>query len=103
MGLWLLVTLAAVVRLAARVVHAERRDDRQVATPRRVDVNQASVAELATLPGIGPLRARAIVLHRVRHGAFVSRDELTQVEGLGPTTLHELARHLTPLPSDPPP
>ena len=94
--------LTAVVRLAARLVEAERRDERQVAAARRVDINHASIAELCTLPGIGPQRARAIVLHRVRHGAFARRDDIAQVDGLGPTTLRDLWPHLAPLPADPP-
>lgn len=103
MSAWTLLTLAAVLRLAARLVEAERGDERQVATPRQVDLNRASVAELATLPGIGPQRARAIVLHRVRHGPFAQRTDLARVDGIGPTTLRDLSGYLAPLPSDPPP
>jgi competence protein ComEA len=95
---WLLVTLAAAVRLGARVVVDARTDDRHVAVARLVDVNRASIAELATLPGIGRGRARALVLHRVRHGAFRRLSDLAAVDGLGPITVRELARHLQPLP-----
>lgn len=97
MHAWLLLTLAGAVRLAARVVDAERRDDRAVATPHSVDINRASVAELSTLPGIGRTRARALVLHRVRHGPFRAVSDLLSVDGLGPITVAELSRHLTPL------
>lgn len=93
-GLWTLLTLAAAVRLAARAVLVERADDRQVATPRRIDVNRASVAELMTLPRIGSRRARAIVLHRVRHGPFGSLADLGAVDGLGPGTVEALAPHV---------
>jgi competence protein ComEA len=59
-----------------------------------VDCNRASIQELATLPGIGPARARAIVLHRVRHGPFRDPSELGAVDGIGPDTLAELAPHV---------
>jgi competence ComEA-like helix-hairpin-helix protein len=96
---WLLLTLAGAVRLAARVVLHARPDARRVATPRRIDLNRASIAELTTLPGIGPQRARAIVLHRVRHGPFTTLEELAGVDGLGPVSLAACMPHLQPLPA----
>lgn len=62
-------------------------------SPSRVDVNRAGVPELCTLPGIGPARAEAIVLHRVRHGWFRSVEQLTEVDGLGAETVAALASH----------
>ncbi|GAB4138289.1 MAG: hypothetical protein Fur0037_03890 [Planctomycetota bacterium] len=62
-------------------------------TARRVDVNRAGIPELCTLPGIGPARARAIVLHRVRHGWFRGLPDLLAVDGIGPDTLRKLAPH----------
>lgn len=56
----------------------------------RVDLNRAPIAELQTLPGIGPARAQAIVLHRLRHGWFRCLEDLTAVDGIGPATLAEL-------------
>lgn len=58
--------------------------------PIRLDPSTASVAELGLLPGIGEERARAIVLHRVRHGRFRSADDLTAVPGLGPKSVAAL-------------
>lgn len=98
MHAWLLLTLAAVVRLLARVVAATHADPRPVATPNLVDVNRASVAELSTLPGVGLARARALVLHRVRHGPFRTLEDLAAVDGLGPQTVSGLAPHLRELP-----
>ncbi|MEZ5964338.1 MAG: helix-hairpin-helix domain-containing protein [Planctomycetota bacterium] len=65
--------------------------------PRLVDVNRASIAELATLPGVGRVRARALVLYRVRHGRFRRLADLAAIDGFGSTTLAELAPHLAPL------
>lgn len=98
MHAWLLLTLGGAVRLAARVVETGRADPRRVVEPRLVDVNRASIPELATLPGIGRERARALVLHRVRHGPFRRLADLERVDGLGPGRVAEITPHLVPLP-----
>jgi competence protein ComEA len=50
-------------------------------------LNLASVEELASLPGIGPVIAERIVRYRLLHGPFRSPDELAKVPGIGPQTL----------------
>ncbi len=53
-----------------------------------VDLNTASASELAeTLEGVGEVRAQAIVSWRESNGRFVQVDDLTQVEGIGPSIL----------------
>ena len=53
-----------------------------------VNLNTADAATLARdLEGIGESKARAIVEHRTRNGAFRSIDELALVKGIGPKTL----------------
>ncbi len=56
----------------------------------RVDVNRADWRELTVLKGIGPKRARAIVEHRDRHGAFDSIDDLRAVDGLPDSVIEGL-------------
>jgi competence protein ComEA len=53
-------------------------------------LNTASVEELARLPGIGPVRARAIVEDRVRRGLFRRLEDLERVAGIGPGTVAAL-------------
>jgi competence protein ComEA len=55
----------------------------------RLDINQASVAELTELPGIGPAKAAAIVAER-QHRPFTSIEDLTRVSGVGERTLEQL-------------
>ena len=58
-----------------------------------INLNTASVDLLGTLPGIGPVRAKAIVDYRERNGPFKSIQDITKVSGIGPATYENL-RHL---------
>jgi len=50
-----------------------------------VNLNEASIATLQNLPGIGPKTAALIVEERERGGAFTSLDDLSaRVRGIGP-------------------
>lgn len=49
----------------------------------RIDLNAATEAELATLPGIGEALAARIVEYRREHGGFRSVEELDEVPGIG--------------------
>ena len=55
-----------------------------------MDLNVASVIQLETLPGIGPVRANDIVAHREINGPFESVQEITEVSGIGPATLENI-------------
>lgn len=48
-----------------------------------VSLNTATVEQLDTLPGVGPVLAQHIVDHRTRNGGFRSVDELREVDGIG--------------------
>jgi competence protein ComEA len=56
----------------------------------RVVLNLASEADLTTLPGIGPSRARAILLLRQRLQKFRAVEDLLRVKGIGRKTLQRL-------------
>ena len=60
-----------------------------------VHLNTATEAELETLPGIGPAKARAILEYRETHGKFTSYEALLEVDGIGPATLEALMPYLT--------
>jgi competence protein ComEA len=55
-----------------------------------VDLNTATVEQLDTLPGIGPVTAAAIVAWRDANGRFTSVDQLGDVDGIGPARLDKL-------------
>ena len=48
-----------------------------------VSLNSATVEQLDTLPGVGPVLAQHIVDYRTQHGGFRSVDELREVNGIG--------------------
>jgi len=52
-----------------------------------INLNRAGVAELITLPGIGEVRAQAILDYREEMGPFTSPGDLIAVPGIGPTIL----------------
>src|SRR5689334_4131789 len=80
---WAVVTAGALVRAFAAGVLGSGTGT-PPAEAHRLDLNRASVAELMALPGVGRVRAEAIVLHRVRHGPFRALAELAAVDGIGP-------------------
>jgi competence protein ComEA len=56
----------------------------------RIDLNAASQAELETLPGVGPARAKAIIAEREARPFRVAGD-LRRVPGIGEATFQRLA------------
>jgi len=55
-----------------------------------VDVNSATIAELQTLRGIGPVLAQRIWDYRMQNGTFRSVAELKNVKGIGEITVQKL-------------
>jgi comEA protein len=62
-----------------------------------VNINAATAAELAVLPGLGPATAARIIEHRREHGPFTTIEGLLDVPGIGPATLEALRPHLRPI------
>jgi len=63
----------------------------------RIDPNTASAASMLRLRGIGPARAGAIIEYRDSHGPNVFRtvDDLAEINGIGPGTIHGIAPDLS--------
>lgn len=55
-----------------------------------LDLNTATVAQLDTLPGVGPVLAGRIVAWRQENGRFTTVDDLGEVQGIGDATLARL-------------
>ncbi len=67
-----------------------------ITTAGLVDLNSAGSTELESLPGIGPVRARAIIDWRSANGTFESLDALQEVPGIGPETVAAIRGLVTP-------
>lgn len=64
--------------------------------PALINLNTADAATLAReMTGIGESKARAIVEHRQKNGAFRAVDELALVKGIGAKTLENNRSRLT--------
>jgi len=61
--------------------------------PQKIDLNRAEAWLLQALPGIGEVRAQAIIDYRQQNRRFHTIEELTKVEGIGVTT-YEQIKHL---------
>jgi competence protein ComEA len=55
-----------------------------------VNLNTATLQELDTIPGVGPVTAQRILDHRRRIGRFTSIDQLLDISGIGPKTLEKI-------------
>ena len=62
--------------------------------PDLVDINSADQPALETIPGIGPVKAAAIIEYRESSGPFESVEELIEVTGIGPATLESMRAYV---------
>ncbi len=60
-----------------------------------ININTASVYELAELPGIGETIAKRIVEFRTLNGDFAACEELMNVEGIGAGKLEDILDYVT--------
>jgi competence protein ComEA len=60
-----------------------------------ININTATLEELDTLPGIGPVKAQSIIDHRNKHGPFNSIEAIQDVVGIGPVTYEGLKELIT--------
>jgi competence protein ComEA len=61
-----------------------------------ISLGTATVEQLDTIDGIGPVTAQDIVDFRDQHGGLSSVDQLDQVSGIGPATMEALRARLQP-------
>lgn len=60
-----------------------------------VNLNSADLHTLDRLPGIGEVKAQAILDYRAEHGSFRSVDDLLSIPGIGPATLEQIRPYVT--------
>lgn len=60
-----------------------------------VNINSASQAELESINGVGPAKAKAIIDYRAKNGAFKSVDDLSNVKGFGKKSVDSIRKDVT--------
>ncbi len=89
-----LALLAGVLPGGASPVYAQDKAPPPVVA--MVNINKADAATLASaLRGIGNARAQEVVRYREAYGPFTSVDELTEVKGIGKSTLDDNRARIT--------
>ncbi len=98
--------LLEAINLAARLA-----DGQQVVVPKRgasgaaaagaseegpISLGTATLEQLDTIDGIGPVTAQDIIDFRDEHGGLSSVEQLDQVSGIGPATMESLRDRLQP-------
>ena len=61
-----------------------------------ISLGSATVEQLDTIEGIGPVTAQDIIDFRDQHGGISSVDQLDQISGIGPATMEALRARLQP-------
>ncbi|MCF6270296.1 MAG: helix-hairpin-helix domain-containing protein [Melioribacteraceae bacterium] len=60
----------------------------------KININNASVEELKTLPGIGVKTAEKIILYRNNYGKFRTINDLIKVSGIGEKKLEKIKNYI---------
>jgi competence protein ComEA len=81
---WMMLAAVVVAGLGAAAEAAEG----------KVNINDASLEQLALLPRVGPAVAQRIVDFREENGAFKAVEDLMLVRGIGEKTFEGLAPYL---------
>lgn len=63
-------------------------------TTDQISLNQASLEQLQTLPGIGESKAKAIVAYREEH-PFTQIEELKEIKGIGESIFEKIKDYIT--------
>ena len=58
--------------------------------PTKININTATQEELESLPGIGKVKAKAIIEYREKYGKFKNEKDIIKVKGIGEKTYEKI-------------
>ena len=64
-------------------------------TSSKVSINNATLEQLQTLPGIGASKAQDIINYRTEHGQFQSIEDLKNISGIGDSIFAKIKDYIT--------
>lgn len=64
-------------------------------TSSKVSINNASLEQLQTLPGIGESKAKDIISYREQNGPFTKIEDITKVSGIGENVFTKIKDYIT--------
>jgi len=83
------------ISLAAQRSPVKKSSKSLVPTAQRININQATLAELTTLPGIGPVIAGRIVDYRKNNPPFRKVEELLIIKGISKDRLDRIRNRIS--------
>ncbi|MEQ8186966.1 MAG: helix-hairpin-helix domain-containing protein [Candidatus Eremiobacterota bacterium] len=63
-------------------------------TKGKIDINEATLADLDSIPGIGPVIAQRIIEHRNSSGNFKRVEDIKEVKGIGEKTFEKIKDYI---------
>ncbi|MDL1957299.1 MAG: ComEA family DNA-binding protein [Candidatus Desulfofervidus auxilii] len=54
-----------------------------IGAQQKIDINTATIEQLESLPGIGPVIAKRIIDYRKKYGPFKKIEDIMQIKGIG--------------------
>lgn len=64
-------------------------------TSSKVSINNATLEQLQTLPGIGESKAKDIIFYREQNGPFQTLEDITKVTGIGDSVFAKIKDYIT--------
>lgn len=87
------VTQSEVVNNAC--IETTDKEEASSSSSSKISLNNATLEELMTLPGIGETKAKAIIDYRNEVGSFQNIEQLKEVNGIGESTFDQIKENIT--------
>jgi|TARA_B100000035_G_C20968280_1_gene539811 comEA protein len=89
-----ILAFRAAVKRVAEEKEKNPAEKRQNQFQKSVNINTSNKADLMSIPGIGPVTAERIILHREDYGLYQSVEGLLEVRGIGPKTFDKIKAYI---------